>query len=144
MRLLAKTALVVSVIVAFASLAGPLRADFDAGLLAIEKGDIAAALDEWLKSAEQADPRAQYHLAMLYEEGKVVARDYDQALRWYVSAAEQGHAGAEYRLGLMYYFGQGARQDNVEAIRWLRLAAGHGEAEARQLLVLLESTCDFP
>jgi len=119
-------------------------ADYDAGLAAIEKGDLTTALAELMLAAEQNDPRAQYRLGVMFDRGEGVEQNSGEALKWYRLAAEREYADAEYNLGLMYYFGEGVPQDFREATRWFHLAVRHGKEDARYLLGLSERQCDYP
>ena len=47
-------------------------ADLDKGLAAAVTGDFATAMAEFIPPAAQGDARAQYVLAMMYDEGKGV------------------------------------------------------------------------
>ena len=53
----------------------------------------------------------------MYEVGKDVTQDYEEAVRWFRKAADQGIAEAQYSLGVMYGEGQGVMQDYAEAGR---------------------------
>ena len=45
----------------------------------------------WLrKAAEQGDAKGQTLLAVCYNEGKGVAKDYKEAVKWWTKSAEQG------------------------------------------------------
>ena len=110
------------------------RADFDSGMRAANMQNYAAALREWRPLAEAGRARAQYHFAMLYEEGRGVARDFAEAARWYRGAAEQGHAQAQNALAILHVQGQGVAHDPVEAYRWFTLAAKGGNGFARRNL----------
>jgi putative transposase len=68
-------ALVLSVI----CLAAPAWADFQAGMDAYNGRDYATALRERRPLAEQGDPRAQFRLGLLYENGNGVPRDFAKA-----------------------------------------------------------------
>jgi TPR repeat protein len=59
----------------------------------------------------------------MYFNGKGVAQDYAEAVKWFRKAAEQGDAFAQARLGAMYILGQGVPQDYVMAHMFLNLAA---------------------
>jgi len=59
-----------------------------------------------------------------------VARNGDEAVRWYQKATAQNYAQAEFKLGLLYYEGTVIAQDLTEGLRWLQKAAGHGSAAA--------------
>ncbi|MGI0035084.1 MAG: tetratricopeptide repeat protein [Nitrososphaera sp.] len=47
------------------------------------------------QAAERGHAGAQYNLAMMYDTGRGIARDYAEAFKWYRKAARQGHAGAQ-------------------------------------------------
>src|SRR5260370_36206254 len=111
-----------------------LRADFDSGLKAYEKGDYATALKEWQPLAEKGAPHAQYNLGLLYARGQGVPQDYAQAANWYRKAAEQGVIEAEYNLGLLHSSGQGVPKDNNEALKWFTQAAEKGDINAANSL----------
>ena len=67
-------------------------------------------------------------------EGRGVAWDDAEAVRWYRLAAEQGDADAQYSLGNMNAEGRGVARDDAEAVRWYRLAAEQGYARAQNRL----------
>jgi hypothetical protein len=64
-----------------------------------------------LQLAERGHASAQYHLALKYDNGERVPKDYKEAVKWYRLAAEQGHDEAQYNLGNKYDKGQGVQQD---------------------------------
>ena len=66
---------------------------------------------DWTRQAEQGNADAQFNLGFMYEYGKGVPQDYQQAAKWYKLAANQGHAYGQYNLGLMYVQGDGVPQD---------------------------------
>ena len=57
-------------------------------------------------AAEQGDARAQFALGFMYRDGRGVAQDDTEAVRWYILAAEQGNADAQFNLGFMYVEGR--------------------------------------
>ena len=91
---------------------------------------------EYKASAEQGDAEAQFNLGWCYDDGRGVAKDYAEAVKWYRQAAEQGHAEAQYNLGCGYANGQGVAKDKVEAYVWFSMAAraDADAAERRNLL----------
>jgi TPR repeat protein len=105
-----------------------LAQNFDKGWAALEDGDYATALKEWLPLAEQGDAAAQSNLGSMYGTGSGVLQDYVEAVKWYRLAAEQGNAGAPTFLGNMYREGNGVLQDYAEAVKWFRKAAEQGGA----------------
>ena len=75
-------------------------ADFDKGLAAYNAGDFDAALAELKPLAEQGDASAQFNLGVIYDLGKGVTEDDEEAAKWYLKSANQGQAEAQYSLGV--------------------------------------------
>jgi uncharacterized protein len=115
----------------------PALADFQAGCSAFDRGDYAAAREQWAPLAGQGDPKAQFRLGCLYAFGQGVSKDYAFALRLYRLAAEQGDADAQNNLGGMYAEGMGVAPDPIQAYMWFELAAerGHGMARKNQAFI---------
>ena len=92
---------------------------------------------EYKASAEQGDAEAQFNLGWCYDDGRGVAKDYVEAVKWYRKAAEQCHTEAQLNLGYCYANGQGVVKDKVEAYAWLSMAAkaDSDAAESRDLLI---------
>ena len=125
---------VLAALLALGLAGAPARADFEAGMRAANQRDYAGALRAWRPLAEAGEARAQYHLGMLYEDGRGVGRDTAEAARWYRAAAVQGHAQAQNALAILIVQGQGTARDPVEAYRWFTLAAAAGNDFARRNL----------
>ena len=102
--------------------AGPI----DDALAAWARGDYAAELKITRPLALKGEAWAQTYLGDSYADGKGVAKNDAEALRWYRLAAAQGYANALFNLGTMYANGQGVLQDYAEAVKWYRLAAAQG------------------
>ncbi len=113
------------------------RADFQAGMDAYNRGDYKTAYREWLQFAEQGEAQAQYNLGRLYSRGEGVPQDWAEATRWTRLAAEQELAAAQRNLGLQYLKGWGVPQDYAEAVNWFRLAAEQGHAGGQNGLGLM-------
>lgn len=88
------------------------------------------------QAAEQGDANAQFRLGISYRAGLGVAKDEQEAVKWYRKAAEQGHAEAQMSLGLCYVLGTGVEEDGKEAMKWFRIAAEQGHAQAQYCLGL--------
>jgi TPR repeat protein len=84
--------------------------------------------------AEKGDAKGQFDLGNCYEEGRGVAKDVEEAVKWYRRAAEQNYAGAQYYLGVCYDAGAGVAKDEVEAVKWYRKAAEQNYADAQCIL----------
>ena len=85
-------ALVLSVI----CLAAPAWADYQAGVDAYNSGNYATALREWRPLAEQGDPRAQFRLGSLYENGSLTDRLQCTPVAWFT---RESHAPRVCRTG---------------------------------------------
>ena len=104
--------------------------DFSDIAVAFHKGDYKTAMKLMKPLAEQGDAGAQYSLGLMYDEGRGVPKNNQQAVKWYRLAAEQGHASAQYALGFMYANGEGVPEDKVLAYMWWNLAAANGHENA--------------
>lgn len=80
---------------------------------------------------------AEVALALRYEHGDGVPRDYGRALGLYCDAARQGSADAALDIGWMFLTAHGVARDTVAGTAWLRLAAKRGNGQASHLLELL-------
>ena len=105
------------------------------GTAAIQEGD--SAIQALRERANKGDPDAQYGLAVAYDTGQGLPRDYAQAVAWYRKAADQGDARAQYNLAAMYAEGQGVLQDLAQAVVWYTKAADQGDVQAQFNLALL-------
>lgn len=104
------------------------------GTAAHERGDFATAVKLWRLSADQGNLQAQFFLGTMYENGKGVAQDYKEAMKWYRRAATRQDYGApQYALGSMYVKARGVPQDNVRGYMWYHLAASAGDPVAAML-----------
>ena len=115
----------------------PVRAGFEEGIAAYERGDYVTTINEWRPLAEQGDPTAQHHLGWLYVIGRGVPQDYQEAVRWFRKAAEQGDRDAQANLGSLYLLGEGLTQDYTEALKWLHAAADQGHPLAQTKLGIM-------
>ncbi len=84
--------------------------------------------------ADQGNAEFQFNLGVMYDNGKGVPQDYQEAVKWYRQAAQQGIAPAQHNLGVMYDNGKGVPQDYQEAVKWYRQAAQQGIAPAQHNL----------
>lgn len=113
------------------------HAGFDEAAAAFAAGDYTKALQEIVPLAQEGDPRGQYAMGVLYENGYGVTKDLKQAAGWYLKAAEQGNTDAQYNLGAMYEHGVGMPVNYPEAARWYRPAAEQGDVDALSNLGVL-------
>lgn len=77
--------------------------------------------------AEQDDKEAQFKLGELYNiGGKGIAKDTDEAAKWYMRAAKLGHTESQYKLAKL-----AIEQGKIKnSIRWFSKAARQGHLEA--------------
>ena len=80
-------------------------------------------IEEVKAKAEAGDAQSQAELGLRYEQGKGVAKDQVEAVKWFRKAAEQNDAMAQYNLGFCYTSGEGVAKDHAEAAKWYRKAA---------------------
>jgi len=85
-------------------------------------------------------PFESYGLAVRYEHGEGVARDYAHALELYCDAANRNYAQAYFNLGWMYANGRGVPRDDTIAVGWWQKAAAAGIIQAANLLRTLAHT----
>lgn len=100
-----------------------------------QQADADRKLFEEIKAkAEKGEAAAQSDLGFCYDQGKGVAKDTVQAVKWYRKAADQGDAPAQSMCGYCYLNGHGVPKDAVEAVSWLRKAADQGYSKAQCIL----------
>jgi len=123
-------AVALALLLALAS--APTRADgFAEGQAAYQAGRYADALERWLATAAEGDPRAQFAVGTLYFQGVGTAQDLEASARWFRLAAEQGFSPAQHNLGNAYKRGHGVPPDERLASHWWRRAAEQGFAPAQ-------------
>ena len=130
---------------------GHARSMFELGLCYEEKGVLQdkgeadkwfhKAVEAWRVDAERGDAEAQYEIGRCYGNGRGVAKDTDECLKWYFKSAEQGHVEALTGLGSKYKYGWGVVENKDEsekryrrAAEIIRNAAEQGEAKAQYML----------
>jgi uncharacterized protein len=80
--------------------------------------------------ADAGDSDAQLAIGSLYENGKGVPQNHEQATFWYRKAAEAGNDKAQFHLGNSYLEGRGVAKDPMQAVSWYEKAAAQNNAEA--------------
>lgn len=90
-----------------------------------------------LASAQNGDAKSQYQLAVLYNDGKGVEKNYAEAAKWYFMAAKQGHQKAQLYLGLLLLNGKGVPKNYKQAAQWFAKSAQQGEQKSQYYLGLL-------
>ena len=126
-------ALLLSVSLIFSSGMVSYAQDFEKGAKAYKTGDYANAFKEWMVLAEQGDVTTQYLIGLMYDLGKGVVKDDEQAMKWWQKAAKGGNATAQLRLGSMYI-----PSDKKKARYWLSRSARQGNDLALKALESLD------
>lgn len=83
-----------------------------------------------LEEAARTHPMAMYLLGVMYEAGKGVDKDINQAISFLEKAADKGYATAQCYLGNMYYEGRGVMQDYEKAVAYYMKAKTQGQLTA--------------
>jgi TPR repeat protein len=79
----------------FMSVPTMVQAGYEEGYQAANKGAYTTAFKEFKTAAEKGDARAQYSLAVMYNDGIGVKKNPDEALIWFRKAAAKGHPMAK-------------------------------------------------
>jgi TPR repeat protein len=116
------------------SRAMPPEAKLQIALQAFRSGYDQTALSILTPLADEGNPKAQYWLADIYENGLGVKPDTAKALPLLEKSAAQGFVPAQRRLGELYLRGNETLQDFGKAQTWLRKGATAGDAEAQRML----------
>ena len=144
-RGLQRAALWLPVFVVFVFCADPLaaqtaQADFAAGVQAYKDARYEMAHRIFGGLAAEDDPRAQFALGLLFDNGQGVSQDDRLARSWYARSAGQGFAKAQFNLALMLEAGRGGAADPETARDWFLRAAEAGNDDARtRVMRLVES-----
>ena len=67
----------------------------------------------------------------MYDDGRGVAENQEEAVRLYRLAVAQNHVSSQSNLGYMYDHGRGVAQDSKEAFKWYMIAAEQGDANSQ-------------
>ncbi|KAF9079355.1 hypothetical protein BGX23_004275 [Mortierella sp. AD031] len=99
-----------------------------------------AAMEWYLKAADQGHAIAQCNLGLMYSRGDGISPDYSLAMVWYRKAADQGHCESQFNIGILYEDGRGVPQDYSQAMDWYRKAADQGHIDAQFNIGVLHSS----
>jgi TPR repeat protein len=82
------------------------------------KGDDQNEIIKLLELAKNGDIKAQYNLAICYQNGNGIEANYERAFKWLLSSAENENPEAQYNLAIFYMDGIGVQKDEKEAFNW--------------------------
>jgi localization factor PodJL len=121
--------------------AAPPRPPAPVAAAAPEPRDSHTAPSQALVAAATANnPAAEYELGVRYAEGRGVAPNLPEAVRWLERAANAGFAPAQFRLASMNEKGDGGLKKNLQTARRLYLAAANqGHAKSMHNLAVLHA-----
>jgi len=72
-----------------------------------------------LKDAENGNAESQHKVAINYDSGALIPRNFDKALFWFKQAANNNYRESQFMLGYFYCRGLGLKQDSKLANDWL-------------------------
>ncbi|MCT7377271.1 tetratricopeptide repeat protein [Chelativorans salis] len=98
---------------------------------AYQRGHYLTALELARPRAEAGNSAAQTLMAEIYARGLGVARDAQEAAKWYAKAAEQGDPEAQMQYALMLIDGRFVKEDREKAYTLMRSAAEAGKPLAQ-------------
>ena len=81
-------------------------------------------------AAEQGDANAANNLGAMYQHGKGMPANMNEAFRWYCRAAKRGLAIGQWNLAVCLLYGTGTNKDVAEAVEWLQKASRQGHMDA--------------
>ncbi|WP_036249592.1 MULTISPECIES: transglycosylase SLT domain-containing protein [Methylobacter] len=104
----------------------------------------------WAQAAKVDHKAASIRkMAVAYEHGRGVKKDYRKAFKYYCRAAYRGDAIASYHLGFMYFYGRGVPRDLSLSMYWFRQSADKGDAYSQRMVKhhkhvkpVYDSACD--
>lgn len=112
-------------------------AEFLAGLRLLPAPTTATDRADLVDAARAGDPTAAYRLGAMYERGRGVEADAEEAERWYREAAREGEVDALYNLATLLERGAGRTRDPQAAADLFRRASDQRDAQAQLNLGLL-------
>ena len=92
---------------------------------------LAFAADDAKALVVKGDAVAQFRYAEMLRDGRGVAKNVKDAVKWTRKAADAGHVDAQCQMGLFYMNGIGVDRDEDKAVEWLEKAAKQNYAQAQ-------------
>ena len=86
---------------------------------------------ENIEKAKAGDSNAQLEIGNCYFNGNGVAKDYEQAMKWWKKSASKNNSVAQYNIGMLYDNGFGVKRNYEKAIEWYQKSADQGFAMAQ-------------
>jgi TPR repeat protein len=106
----------------------------NSGVIASDDRHVHAFAAKTLKQAQNGDPLAQLHYAMMIQGVDGLGLPRKEAIAWFLKSAQSGSPEAQFVLGYCLLKGVGVLTDQSKALFWLRKAASNDEPEAKAVL----------
>ena len=98
---------------------GDMIAQCELGMFYETQGKYDEAMFWLMKSAEQGYDLAQYQVAVNYEKGLGVDKDYSKAARYFLLSAQQGFKSSMFEIATLYEIGKGVERSSEKSKYWL-------------------------
>lgn len=105
---------------------------FEDAAEAHKNGDFDKEFKLLMPLAQQGSPSAQYHIGLLYQQGKGVKQDYKEAITWFERAAAKNEDRASYSLAQTYAMGLGVAVDYKKAADIFSKLAEKNDTDAQR------------
>jgi len=109
----------------------------NSGLNERNAGNNVQAVNWFRKAADAGNPRGMTQLGIMYEQGKGVTKDANEAFRLFHKGAEAGNVRSMIEVGILYAHGKGVTENDIEAVSWFRKAADAGNARGMTQLGIM-------
>jgi uncharacterized protein len=103
----------------------------------LSQKDYAGAYAIYLSLANQNDPKACYNLGLMYQQGDGVAKNMDEAVKWYTKSADLNFKEAQYTLGSLVFQRQIQSISYPQAVAYYEQAAKQGHVKSQLNLGML-------
>lgn len=113
---------------------------FNQGIEYEKEDNYAEAIKAYKTASEMGNIDATYNLGVLYDHGRGVKEDVEQAFRLYKQAEEANDAWGQNAVGRCYYYGRGTEKNEALGLQYIRKAAAQGFGPAKQFLVNLSAS----
>lgn len=104
--------------------------DYNSARSAYAAGRHDEAFTKLIKLAKEGHLKAQYEVAMMFNNGIGVAKDKEEAWNWFTRAAKAGNVDAQVELGAHYEAGVDGQPNGIMAAQWWKTAAKNGSGVA--------------
>jgi TPR repeat protein len=111
--------------------------DLSSGIAAFEAKHFSRSAQLLSPLADMGDPRAQYRMAIMMQNGLGMVANELQAFKYMEAAAEADYDLAQHGLGFMYLEGECVEKNPAKAVEWFKQAAEKGLVGSQTTLAML-------